>query len=63
MREVIEAERTAVSVAEARELILGSISPLGSETVGLAEASGRVLAEEIRAGVLIPPAYNSAMDG
>jgi molybdopterin molybdotransferase len=62
MREV-EAERTSVSVAEARELILGSVVPLGIETVGLAEASGRVLAEEIRAGVLIPPADNSAMDG
>ena len=64
MREVtVEAERTSVSVAEARALILDSIAPLGSETVGLAEASGRVLAEEIRAGVLIPPADNSAMDG
>ncbi|MFI5314844.1 MAG: gephyrin-like molybdotransferase Glp [Myxococcota bacterium] len=63
MREAVEAERTSVSVAEARELILGSISPLGIETVGLGEASGRVLAEEIRAGVLIPPADNSAMDG
>ena len=64
MREVqVEAERTSVSVAEARELILGSIAPLGVETVGLSEASGRVLAEEIRAGVRIPPADNSAMDG
>jgi molybdopterin molybdotransferase len=64
MREAkVEAERTAVSVAEARALILESVTPLGTETVGLAEASGRVLAEEIRAGVLIPPADNSAMDG
>ncbi|HKC49302.1 MAG TPA: molybdopterin molybdotransferase MoeA, partial [Myxococcota bacterium] len=64
MREVqVEAERTSVSVAEARALILDSVAPLGVETVGLAEASGRVLAEEIRAGVRIPPADNSAMDG
>ena len=64
MREVqIEAERTSVSVAEARALILDSVALLGVETVGLAEASGRVLAEEIRAGVRIPPADNSAMDG
>lgn len=64
MREVqVEAERTSVSVAEARALILDSVALLGIETVGLAEASGRVLAEEIRAGVLIPPADNSAMDG
>jgi molybdopterin molybdotransferase len=59
----VEAERTSVSVAEARALILDSMTPLGIETVGLGEASGRVLAEEIRAGVLIPPADNSAMDG
>jgi molybdopterin molybdotransferase len=64
MREAqVEAERTSVSVAEARALILDSVTPLGTETVGLAEASERVLAEEIRAGVLIPPADNSAMDG
>jgi molybdopterin molybdotransferase len=64
MREVkVEAERTLVSVAEARALILDSIAPLGIETVGLAEASGRVLAEEVRAAVWIPPADNSAMDG
>jgi molybdopterin molybdotransferase len=59
----VEAERTSVSVAEARELILGSVAPLGVEAVGIAHAGGRVLAEEIRAGVLIPPADNSAMDG
>jgi len=64
MREVrVEAERSSVSVAEARELILGSVPRLGTETVGLGEAAGRVLAEEIRAGVRIPPADNSAMDG
>jgi molybdopterin molybdotransferase len=64
MREVrVEAERSSVSVAEARELILGSMPRLGTETVGLGDASGRVLAEEIRAGTLIPPADNSAMDG
>jgi molybdopterin molybdotransferase len=59
----VEAERTSVSVAEARELILGSIAQLGIETVGLIEATGRVLAESIRSGISIPPADNSAMDG
>ncbi|HTO69041.1 MAG TPA: gephyrin-like molybdotransferase Glp [Myxococcota bacterium] len=64
MREVtVEAERTALSVAEARRIILEAVPALGVETVGLAEAAGRVLAEEIRAGVRIPPADNSAMDG
>ena len=56
-------ERQSISVAEARELILDSVRPLGDETVGLSEARGRVLAEEIRSEVWIPPADNSAMDG
>jgi molybdopterin molybdotransferase len=64
MREAkIEAGRSTVSVAEARELILAAAPALGRETVGLERATGRVLAEEIRAGVLIPPEDNSAMDG
>jgi molybdopterin molybdotransferase len=58
-----EAEHLAVSVAEARELILGSVQPLGAETVGIGEATGRILAEEVRSGISIPPADNSAMDG
>jgi molybdopterin molybdotransferase len=64
MREAkVEAERSTVSVAEARELILGSAPALGRETIGLERATGRVLAESIHAGVLIPPEDNSAMDG
>ena len=59
----VEAGRMSVSVAEARELILGSIAPLGTETVALGEAGGRVLAEEVRSTVWIPPLDNSAMDG
>jgi len=56
-------KRTAVSVAEARELILASLPALGVETVGLREATDRVLAEDIAAERLIPPRDNSAMDG
>src|SRR5262245_33354967 len=64
MREgTVEAEHLAVSVAEARELILGSVRGLGVETVGIGEAGGRVLAEEVRSEISIPPADNSAMDG
>ena len=59
----VKVERVSVTVAEARELILSEAQPLGSETIGLSRASGRVLAEEIRADVLIPPHDNSAMDG
>jgi molybdopterin molybdotransferase len=57
------AERTDADVAEVREVILAGLVPLGTETVGLAEAGGRVLAEPIRAERSIPPLANSAMDG
>ncbi len=59
----VRPERVSVTVAEAREIILGSVRQLGVETIGLTEAGGRVLAEEIRAEVSIPPHDNSAMDG
>jgi molybdopterin molybdotransferase len=59
----LEAERVSVSVAEAREIILGSLRPLPDETVGLHQASGRVLAEEILSPRRIPPHDNSGMDG
>jgi molybdopterin molybdotransferase len=58
-----EFERQSVTVGEARRLIVDSVRPLGDETVGLLEAVGRVLAEEVVAQVRIPPADNSAMDG
>ncbi len=64
MREpAIVPERTQVTVAEARDTILGSVHPLGAETVSLRAAQGRVLAEEVRAQRHIPPLDNSAMDG
>lgn len=56
-------ERTSVSVAEARDIILGSLAPLGNETLGLERAQGRVLAENVSAKLPIPPLDNSAMDG
>ena len=34
-----------------------------TENIGIAEASGRVLADPVYAGVDVPPADNSAMDG
>jgi molybdopterin molybdotransferase len=64
MRETtVEPERSGVSVAEARELILSSVPVLGRESIGLAEATRRVLAEAIRSEISIPPEDNSAMDG
>jgi molybdopterin molybdotransferase len=52
-----------ISVAEARARILAALTPLGSETIPVAESLGRVLSEDIAARVTQPPAAVSAMDG
>ncbi len=52
-----------ISVAEARARILSAFSPLPAETLGLANALGRVLAEPVSARLTQPPAAVSAMDG
>ncbi len=51
------------SVEEAQAEILRHFSPLSTETVPLMQALGRVLAEDIRADIDVPPFANSAMDG
>jgi molybdopterin molybdotransferase len=43
--------------------ILEGISPLPAESVNIEHALGRVLAEDIRAAVSLPPFANSSMDG
>jgi molybdopterin molybdotransferase len=52
-----------ISVAEARRRIIEDLTPLGVETVALAEGLGRVLATDVRARLTQPPADLSAMDG
>ncbi|HEY4134218.1 MAG TPA: gephyrin-like molybdotransferase Glp [Alphaproteobacteria bacterium] len=52
-----------LSVDEARARILAALPPLGSETVGLEAALGRVLAEDVAARLTQPFADLSAMDG
>jgi molybdopterin molybdotransferase len=52
-----------VSVREALEQILGAIAELGAERVGLLEAVGRVIAEDVRSLRDVPGYANSAMDG
>jgi molybdopterin molybdotransferase len=52
-----------ISVAEARARILASLAPVGTETIALAEAWGRVLGHDIAARVPVPPADVSSMDG
>ncbi len=52
-----------ISIAEARQLVLDSVRPLAAETVVLAAALDRVLAEDVRARSDVPPFACSAMDG
>ncbi|MBT1076178.1 molybdopterin molybdotransferase MoeA [Geobacter grbiciae] len=51
------------SFTEARNIILDRVTPLGIERVGILEAAGRVLAEEVVAPWEMPLCDNSAMDG
>ncbi len=48
---------------EATALVLAAAAPLATERVPLAEAAGRVAAEEGRSAVDLPPFDRSAMDG
>src|SRR5262249_20561812 len=52
-----------LSIDEAQRLILANAEPLPSETVALADAAGRVVAEAARAAIDLPPFPSSAMDG
>jgi molybdopterin molybdotransferase len=52
-----------LSVDEALARVLAPLSPTSSETVGLSEAWGRVLAAPVNARLTQPPADVSAMDG
>ncbi len=48
---------------EAQERVLERARPLPAEDVAVAEAAGRVVAEDVRAAVDLPPFAASAMDG
>jgi len=50
-------------VAEACEAILRDVAPLDAETVPLRQALGRVLAEDVRSPLALPPWDNASMDG
>jgi molybdopterin molybdotransferase len=52
-----------LDVPEAVEAVLAAARPLGSERVPLEVASGRVLAEDARSPLDLPPFDRSAMDG
>ena len=51
------------SIEEASGLVLEGIEPLEGERVPIADAAGRVLTEDARAAVDLPPFDRSAMDG
>jgi molybdopterin molybdotransferase len=55
--------RALLSLEEAVRAVLERVGPLASELVPLEAAAGRVLAEEARAAVDLPPFASSAMDG
>ena len=54
---------TSIGVDEALAYILGHFAPLPAEPTPLLEATGRVLAAPVVAGLTLPPFANSAMDG
>ncbi|HMI28420.1 MAG TPA: gephyrin-like molybdotransferase Glp [Gaiellaceae bacterium] len=52
-----------LSLAEAQARVLERVQPLDGETVSVAEAAGRVVVDDARALVDLPPFASSAMDG
>ena len=52
-----------IQVDEALKQILGSIAKIGDEDISIANALGRVLAEDLISRVDHPPNRVSAMDG
>jgi molybdopterin molybdotransferase len=52
-----------ISIDEARTRVLDAARPLASEDVPLADALGRVLAEDVASAIDVPPFDSSAMDG
>jgi molybdopterin molybdotransferase len=52
-----------LTIEEAQQRVLGHAGRLPAENVPIAEAGGRVSAEDVRARVDLPPFASSAMDG
>ena len=52
-----------ITIAQARDLVRSTVTPLGSEPVDIDHALGRVLAGDVRAQGHVPPFPSSAMDG
>lgn len=56
-------EKGLLNPDRALEIILNSVSPVGKEQVALRDALGRVLSDDVRSDLDLPPFDNSAMDG
>src|SRR5262245_37642178 len=52
-----------LTIDEARALVLGAVTALAAEELTIADALGRVLAEDVTAAHDVPSFANSAMDG
>jgi molybdopterin molybdotransferase len=52
-----------ISIERAQAIVLQTARPLGTETMGVEEALGRVLGADLRAAGDVPPFACSAMDG
>jgi molybdopterin molybdotransferase len=52
-----------LTLQEAQDRILAAVRPLPAELVPIAAAAGRVVAEDVRGQVDLPPFASSAMDG
>ena len=52
-----------IGVREAMDRIVAGVGLLGAEEVALADALGRVLAEDVDSPITLPARTNSAMDG
>ncbi len=55
--------RSLISITDARRSVLDAVAPLGSETVAIDDAPGRILAADVAASGDVPPFPCSAMDG
>jgi len=59
----LEGKEVMLSFEKALDTVLSSARPLGAEPVSLADAANRVLAEDVKSDMDIPPFNKSAMDG
>jgi molybdopterin molybdotransferase len=52
-----------ITVDQALSMVLGQVQPLGSESVPIQEAYRRILTEDVRADIDLPPFDRARMDG